>query len=67
MEGPLVSDTTEVLSGASPAPEDVEECNKLQADAFHRKPAGFAKYDELARSISNFWLRNAKLSQLGGH
>jgi chemotaxis family two-component system response regulator Rcp1 len=56
-----------IILSASPAPEDVEECNKLQADAFHRKPAGFAKYDELARSISNFWLRNAKLPQLGGH
>ena len=62
----LKSIPTIVLT-TSAEPEDAQECHKLQADAFFRKPVGFEKYDELVRSLSNFWLRDAKLPQLGGH
>ena len=55
-----------IILTTSAAPEDIEECRKLQANSYLRKPIGFEKYDELVRSISNFWLRNAKLPQLGG-
>jgi two-component system, chemotaxis family, response regulator Rcp1 len=52
-----------IILTTSVAPEDAEECYKLQADSYLRKPVGFEKFDELVRSISNFWLRNAKLPQ----
>jgi CheY-like chemotaxis protein len=55
-----------IILTTSAAPEDARECYELQANSYLRKPVGFEKYDELVRSISNFWLRNEKLPQLGG-
>ena len=55
-----------IILTTSAAPEDARECYELQANSYLRKPIGFEKYDELVRSISNFWLRNEKLPQLGG-
>jgi len=48
-----------IILTTSAAPEDVQECYKLQADAYLHKPVGFEKYDELVRSISSFWLKSA--------
>ena len=54
-----------IILTTSVAPEDIQECEKLQADSYFRKPVGFEKYDELARSISADWLENATLPQQG--
>ena len=48
-----------IILTTSAAPEDVQECHKLQANSYFRKPVGFEKYDELIRSISACWLESA--------
>jgi len=55
-----------IILTTSTAPDDVEECHKLQADSYFLKPVGFEKYDELVRSISTCWLekRDVAASQL---
>ena len=50
-----------IILTTSAAPEDVEECYRLQADCYFRKPVGFEKYDELVRNICTCWLENATL------
>ena len=52
-----------IILTTSTAPEDVEECHKLQADSYLHKPVGFEKYDELLRSINTRWLQSATLPQ----
>jgi two-component system, chemotaxis family, response regulator Rcp1 len=52
-----------IVLTTSVAPEDVQECHKLQANSYFRKPVGFEKYDELVRNISACWLENATLPQ----
>jgi CheY-like chemotaxis protein len=47
-----------IILTTSAAPEDIEECRKLQANSYLRKPIGFEKYDELVRSISTQWLKS---------
>jgi CheY-like chemotaxis protein len=46
-----------IILTTSVAPEDIQQCQKLKADDYLRKPVGFEKYDELVRNISDFWLR----------
>ena len=48
-----------IILTTSDAPEDVQECHKLQASSYLRKPVGFEKYDELVRSINTYWLKSA--------
>jgi chemotaxis family two-component system response regulator Rcp1 len=48
-----------IILTTSAAPEDVQECHKLQADSYLRKPVGFEKYDEIVRSINTQWLKIA--------
>jgi chemotaxis family two-component system response regulator Rcp1 len=48
-----------IVLTTSTAPEDIQECRRLQADSYFRKPVGFERYDELVESISNIWLGNA--------
>jgi two-component system, chemotaxis family, response regulator Rcp1 len=52
-----------IILTTSVAPEDIQECEKLQANSYFRKPVGFEKYDELVRSISTCWLESATLPQ----
>ena len=47
-----------IILTTSVAPEDIQECEKLQADSYFRKPVGFEKYDKLVRSISTCWLES---------
>jgi chemotaxis family two-component system response regulator Rcp1 len=54
-----------IVLTTSVAPEDILECDKLQANSYFCKPVGFEKYDELVRSISACWLGGAKLPQRG--
>jgi two-component system, chemotaxis family, response regulator Rcp1 len=55
-----------VILTTSVAPEDMQECQQLQANSYFRKPVGFEKYDELVRSISTCWLESAALPQQDG-
>jgi chemotaxis family two-component system response regulator Rcp1 len=55
---------TIILTTSAP-PEDAQECHKLQADSYLRKPVGFENYDELVRSINTYWLESATLPQRG--
>jgi two-component system, chemotaxis family, response regulator Rcp1 len=50
-----------IVLTTSAAPEDIQECEKLEANSYFRKPVGFEKYDELVRSISTCWLESATL------
>jgi CheY-like chemotaxis protein len=52
-----------IILTTSAAPEDMQECQQLQANSYFRKPVGFEKYDELVRSISTCWLESATLPQ----
>ena len=54
-----------IILTTSTAPEDIQECEKLEANSYFRKPVGFERYDELVRSISNCWLESATLPQRG--
>jgi chemotaxis family two-component system response regulator Rcp1 len=54
-----------IVLTTSVAPEDIHECEKLQANSYFRKPVGFEKYDELVRSISTCWLESATSPQRG--
>lgn len=54
-----------IILTTSTAPEDIQECEKLEANSYFRKPVGFEKYDKLVRSISTCWLESATLPQRG--
>jgi CheY-like chemotaxis protein len=54
-----------IILTTSAAPEDVEDCYKLQANSYLCKPVGFELFDKLVKDINNFWLTNALLPRLG--
>jgi chemotaxis family two-component system response regulator Rcp1 len=53
-----------VILTTSGAQEDIAECYKLQANSYVCKPVGFELFEELVRSINNFWMTNAMLPEL---
>ena len=53
-----------VVLTISGEPGDIQDCYKLQANAYFRKPVGLEMFDELVRSINTYWLKNASLPQL---
>jgi CheY-like chemotaxis protein len=54
-----------IVLTTSTAPDDIQECHKLQADSYFLKPVGFEAYDELIQSISTSWLKSATSPQRG--
>ncbi len=54
-----------VILTTSAAPEDVQDCYDLQANSYVCKPVGFELFENLVRSINNFWMTNALVPQLG--
>jgi chemotaxis family two-component system response regulator Rcp1 len=52
-----------IILTTSDAPEDVQDCYKLQANSYLCKPVGFDLFENLVKSINNFWMTNALLPQ----
>jgi two-component system, chemotaxis family, response regulator Rcp1 len=53
-----------IILTTSASPDDVQDCYKLQANSYLCKPVGFELFENLVKSINNFWLTNALLPQL---
>jgi two-component system, chemotaxis family, response regulator Rcp1 len=45
----------------SDAPEDVEKCYRLQANCYLTKPSQLDEFENLVKSIHEFWLKRVRL------
>jgi chemotaxis family two-component system response regulator Rcp1 len=50
-----------VVLTISDAPEDVEKCYRLQANCYLTKPSQLDEFENLVKSIHEFWLKKVKL------
>jgi len=55
-----------IILTTSAAESDIVKSYKLQANAYLRKPVQLDAFDNLIRSISDFWLTKVKLPRQGG-
>ena len=50
-----------VVLSISDAPEDIEKCYRLQANCYLTKPSQLDDFENLVKSIHEFWLKRVKL------
>jgi chemotaxis family two-component system response regulator Rcp1 len=55
-----------IILTTSAAESDIVKSYKLQANAYLRKPVQLDAFDNLIKSISDFWLTKVKLPRQGG-
>jgi two-component system, chemotaxis family, response regulator Rcp1 len=61
-DGPLKTIPTVILT-TSAAEADIVRSYQLQANCYLSKPVGLGEFENLVRSINDFWLMTAKLPQ----
>lgn len=50
-----------IVLSSSQSPKDISQCYDLHANCFISKPFSFAEFQDVIRSIENFWLTTARL------